>query len=183
VGEAHYRVGGDDALYQPVVEEVRRLKPDFVFVADYRGDAVAHVARALRQAGLTQAVGAQAVAYDAGLLSLGDTDVEGLILASYFNPRDPAPSVRAFSERCQTRFGVAEPSHLEATTYDSVMLLAEGFKVARTREEMGQFLTDIGAGRPVYQGLTGPFTVAHCLDRRPVHLLTLHQGHYQDLKP
>lgn len=177
VGGARYRSAQED--YQSVVQNAEQGRPDFVYVADYRGRVAAQVARVLRRQGHRQTLGSQAVAFDPDLLKQGGRDIDGIILASYFNPFDPQAPVAGFRRRCQARFGLDLPTHLEATAYDATRLVVEGLKVCHSREEMRAYLESIGQGRPLYKGITGPFAVSRRLDLRPVHLVTVRNSAYR----
>ncbi len=166
---------------------------DFVLIAEYRGQPVALLARAMKAAGLKIPLASQVIPYSRDLIDQGGPDAEDVLLSGYFSPEQDKPEVRKYVDEYHQIFGDREPSHVDAGSYDAAMLLfealgaalqapAEGEPLIRIRMQRlaaRNYLASIGGERDPYEGVSGRFALAKREDLRQVFLMRVKDGRYQ----
>ena len=174
-----------DIEFTQQIEELRAVRPDTVFFADYRGAVLAHFAHDLRAAGLDLPISSQVAPFTQELVSLGGEDAEGILLSGYFHYDSPRQEVRDYDRRFRQFFGNLAPTHLDSSAYDATRIVFQALRSGSVgRRPMREYLASIGApgGRPPYTGVTGTFALARRLDRRDVYLVEIHEGKYRLLE-
>lgn len=159
------------------------IEGDFVFISDYRPAVVARLARRLRQAGVSQPLASQSVAYDPQLLAEGGSAVEGMMLSSYFDPFSQNDAVRRLVERYQRTFEDPLPSHTVVDAFDVTTLLGDLVAAGRLRTEIRDHLDSLGRELPPYKGLGGEFAPGKGLEARRAILVTIKDGRYVTPEP
>lgn len=198
-GKIVARVNFDDNTqsFAAQAAELAAKNPDFVLMAEYRGQPVALLARAMKAAGMKIPLASQVIPYSRDLLDQGGPDVEGVLLSGYFTPEQDKPAVRKYVEEYHQIFGEREPSHVDAGSYDAAMLLfdalgaalkapADGEPLIRIRMQRlaaRNYLASVGGTLPPYDGVSGKFALARREDLRRVFLMQVHDGHYELVGP
>ncbi|MFC0328652.1 ABC transporter substrate-binding protein [Paenibacillus sepulcri] len=163
-----------------LVNKWNALGCDAVFVAEAMPDG-ANIILELRKAGLNLPVmGGDALDSDS-LIEIGEKAVEGVVVASIFNPNDTDPKVRDFVESYKSRFG-AEPNKYAAQAYDSLHLLAAAITEADSRKP-----ADIAAAlrkQETWPGVSGDRSFDASGDVNDMHIVMkqVKQGQFEYLK-
>ena len=167
----------DTRDFGPVIDRLRGVSADAIFIPDYRSDAVVGLARQLRARGWNQRLGALAAVYSHSPLKNGGQELNGMLLSTYFYPQAPEPSVRDFVRRYQALTGESSPSHREVNSYDSLYLMAQAIeKVGWDRTRLREYFDSLGKARPAYKGVSGEFALARRLRLRKAYLLEIRDG-------
>lgn len=191
VARANYDDNTQDFSAQ--VAQLADQQADFVLIAEYRGQPVARLARAMKASGMKIPLASQVIPYSRDLVEQGGADAEGLLLSGNFTPDQDRPAVRKYVEEYRQIFGERDPSHVDAGAYDAAMLLfealgaalqtpAEGEPLIRIRMQRlaaRNYLASIGGDRPPYDGVSGRFALARRADLRQVFLMRIHNGRYE----
>lgn len=194
-GKIVARVNFDDNTgnFSSQVAQLQDKGADFVLIAEYRGQPVALLARAMKAAGMKIPLASQVIPYSRDLIDQGGADAEGVLLSGYFTPEQDRPAVRKYVEEYHQIFGERDPSHVDAGSYDAAMLLfdalgaalqapAEGEPLIRIRMQRlaaRNYLASIGGVREPYDGVSGKFSLAKRQDLRQVFLMRVHDGRYE----
>jgi serine/threonine-protein kinase len=169
----------DDQLdFSAQVDAVRQLKPEAIFVCDFQSAMLARFAAALRQAGSKVVLMAQTPPFSRELVDLGGANLDGLLLAGYFNPQADDAATKRFVAAFKKDFGDLTPTHVAANTYDAAQAVFDGLRHAHTRAELRDFLRQT----PRFDGVLGPFALGRRLDARPVWIIELRGGLYRVLE-
>jgi hypothetical protein len=63
--------------------------------------------------------------------------------------------------------------------YDAFMATAEALSHETTRQGVNDYLRGAGSKRAPFEGIVGPFAVAHPLDQRPVYVMAVEDGRFR----
>jgi branched-chain amino acid transport system substrate-binding protein len=88
------------------------------------------------------------------LTEVGGDAVEGTVVASFFQPKEPRPAVERFVTAFEKKYGV-EPDAGAALAYDAVAVLAQALRAAASPapEDVALALRNLAD----WQGVTGSF--------------------------
>jgi len=166
---------------EPLVADLKRRKPDFIFIADNRGRIVAQICQAIRGAGMDCALGTQVLPGSQELLEVGGDAIEGLVCSTVFDSRSQRPEIKAFVEEFHRWYGAGEVSQVAALAYDAMLVLADALRQCRSREELRTYLDSFGGSRPLLEGITGKYALDTPRNLRTVTLLQIRGGRYHRL--
>lgn len=165
----------------PLVADLKRRKPDFIFIADNRGRIVAQLCQAIRAAGLDCALGTQVLPGSQELLEEGGEAIDGLVCSTVFDSRSQRPEINAFVEEFHRWYGAGEVSQVAALAYDAMLVLADALRQCRSRDELRTYLDSFGTSRPLLEGITGKYALDTPRNLRKVTLLQIRGGRYYPL--
>ncbi|NLG68225.1 MAG: ABC transporter substrate-binding protein [Firmicutes bacterium] len=144
-----YTTGDKDFLSQ--LTKIRAARPDILFLPNYYSEVPLQVQQA-RLIGLTvPIIGSDSWGF-ADLLTLGGSDMEGLMFTTHYAPDIATPVARRFIEAYQQRFG-SPPDDVAALTYDSFQLLFQALQQAGRLDR--EAVRDALASIERYEGVTG----------------------------
>ncbi len=166
----------------PLVADLKRRDPDFIFIADNRGRIVARICQAIRGAGMECALGTQVLPGSQELLEVGGPALEGLVCSTVFDSRSDKPEIEAFVEEFHRWYGEGEVSQVAALAYDAMLVLADALRQCRSREDLRTYLDSFGGSRPLLEGITGKYALDSPRNLRKVQVLQIREGRYFPLK-
>lgn len=133
---------------------VRRGVPDVVIVAG-RGEDTGAIARRLRERGIRAPVVAGDGAHDPELVSIGESASEGVYVVTFWLPRVLDSATQRLEAAVREGLG-RQPMAADVMVYDALrMLVAAMLEVGPRPESVRDYLRQLGASRPRFQGLTG----------------------------
>jgi len=91
------------------------------------------------------------------LVEIGGQAVEGCYYTTHYSAQVDAPAVKAFVARFQARFGGETPDAMAALGFDSVEIMADAIRRARSVE--GPAVRDALAATTDFEGVTGTTTM------------------------
>ncbi|MBQ7503206.1 ABC transporter substrate-binding protein [bacterium] len=172
--------------FDKVIDSIEASQADCVFFSDYRGTPLAMFSKELRRRGVNVPIASQVAPFTKDLLAVGGKSVEGLILSGYFHRDSQAPKTKDYVARFRRLFGGLSPSHLDASAYDAAEIVLSAYKKGvDTRKGMRDYLASIGTkadSSSCWEGATGRFSLAECLDMRDIYLIQVHNGNYDIIK-
>lgn len=169
----------DETRFVDQIDMIRRLKPDLIFMCEYRAMQTARLATALRRADITTPICAQTIPFTRELVELGGSNVDGLLLSAFFHPHMDTPRTRTFVALFHNKFGpLTTPTHLSLCTFDAFQAVCEALERNSTREDVNRFLRDAGTTSRPFEGIVGPFAMAQHLDARPIWIIEVKNGRY-----
>ncbi|HEY0789570.1 MAG TPA: ABC transporter substrate-binding protein [Chthoniobacterales bacterium] len=144
-----------DADFRAQLTRVRAFKPDVVFLPAYYTEA-GLILREARQLGVkANFVGGEG--WDSPtLLQVAGKSAEGTYYVNHFSSTDPDPTVKAFVESYQNRYGTA-PDALAALWYDGARLLVDAVRRAGSTEP-GKIREALAATKS-FPGVTGSISM------------------------
>lgn len=166
-----------DPDFSRQIRAIKASGADCVFLADYRATLVAAFTRKLRQSGSSILVTCFVAPYNATSLELWTPELDGLIMASAFDPDSPLPEVQKFSTAFGRQFRTFRPGHREAAAFDAFNVTVQA--VERDKGDREKIRADLAT--LFFQGVTGSFAPGHQDSQRPVYLVELRQGKYRRL--
>jgi ABC-type branched-subunit amino acid transport system substrate-binding protein/predicted Ser/Thr protein kinase len=169
----------NDVDFSGLVEKVKDLPADFVFVADFRAHAVIQLCHQLRRAGVRLPIGAEVSVFNPADIAEGGADLDGLLMATTLHPDSKDPKIHEFVRKFTDLYGKLTPSHRDSYCYDAMNVVAEAIEqVGFERKKLDDYLSSLGETRPPAQGVTGPFSPGRRLDRRQAVVVQLKSGRY-----
>lgn len=172
--------------FDKVIDSIEAAQADCVFFSDYRGTPLAMFSKELRRRGVNVPIASQVAPFTKDLLAVGGKSVEGLILSGYFHRDSQAPKTKDYVARFRRLFGGLSPSHLDASAYDAAKIVLSAYKKGiDTRKGIRDYLASIGTredSASCWEGATGRFSLAECLDMRDIYLIQIHNGNYDIIK-
>ena len=172
-----------DKDFRAQLTAIRAAGVDGVFVPAYYTEA-ALICKQARDLGLTVPLLGTDGWESSELIAIGGPAVEGCFIGTHYSPENQSPTVVAFNERFQKRWG--GPSNaLSALGYDSAMLLVDALRRAGTTD--GAKLRDALAATKNFPGVTGSITFdAQRNPTKSAVILTVKNGRFtfvQDVSP
>ncbi len=126
VAEESYQT--NDKEFRPQLINIRRAKPDVIFVPGYYTEC-ALIAKQARELGITQPfLGGDGWDSEVTLQS-GGAAVNGSYFSTHYSPDDPQPEVQHFVTKYRQRYGTT-PDAMAVTGYDAAHLLFDAMKRA-----------------------------------------------------
>lgn len=164
-------------------QQAERDGADCVFLGEYRTQPVIGFCETLQRLNLPLKVAAQTPGYSQNLFRHGADAVQGLYVSTYYVPEEQTPEAQRFLRHFRQMFGGRAPSHREAQAYDTLEMVVGALDaVGPERSKVTEYLETLGASRPPYQGISGPFAPSKNLDIRPAHVLQVDKGSYRRLE-
>jgi branched-chain amino acid transport system substrate-binding protein len=164
----------DASDFRRQLTKLKAAGPDLVFLAGYYNEGAA-IARQARGLGLkAQLLGSDGYASDL-LAKRGGAAVEGMLVATFFDPSRKDDAVRAFVAAYRELNDGAGPDWFAADSYDVVMLAAQAARDAGTNDRVAinDALTAIGS----YQGVSGLMTFDENGDvTKPLSIVMVRKG-------
>lgn len=166
VGEEGYKAGTTE--FRAHLNRAQNSAPDWIYLSSYAAETGRILAQAHRMdlTGKHQFFGIVGAAQEE-TITLGGPGAEGFIHATWpFDPENGTPMMKEFGEAYKKKYG-SLPSVYSATSYDSLMVLAQAAKAgAKTGPEIQEYLSKkLGET----EGVTGKW---HFDDRGQVILKT-----------
>jgi branched-chain amino acid transport system substrate-binding protein len=166
---------GNDTDFSSILQKVKELTPDVVFVPGHGRDS----ALILKQA---NAMGIQATflggdGWGKGMLNIaGAETVEGHYFSGHWHPDIETPLAQEFMERYQHKYGETRVATSAALAYDATLLLADAITRAQSLNQ--QKIRDALAATNNFHGVTGPITFDEHGDpvKKQGVILKYHQG-------
>jgi branched-chain amino acid transport system substrate-binding protein len=140
-----------DSDFKGQLLKIRRLKPDAIYLPGYYGQigTIAKQARQLKM--LMPLLGGDG--WDSPeIWKLGGNALNNSYITNHFAVDDPAKEVQSFAVRYKAEFN-AKPDSLAALAYDTVYVLADAIRRAKSTE--GENLRDAIAATKDFNGVTG----------------------------
>lgn len=128
VGEQAYTAGDMD--FKSQLTKVRSQKPDVLFVPGYYTE-VGLIARQARELGIKAPLLGGDGWDSPKLTEIGQNAINGSFFSNHYSPEDKAPNVQKFINNYRAAYKET-PDGLAALGYDSMMMLAEAMKRAKT---------------------------------------------------
>ena len=153
VGREQYALGASD--FKAQLTRLKAAGPELLFLSGYYAEG-ARIARQARALGLdVQLLGSDGSASDE-LPRLGAAAVEGMLVATFFDPSRADAAVQTFVKAYQAQHDGADPDWFAANSYDVIMLAAQAAREAGSndRAAINDALGSIGT----YQGVSGAIT-------------------------
>lgn len=150
VATEQYNLGDQD--FHPVLQRLKALRPDAVYIAGIIAEGVAIVRQAAEIGFKTQFVGGGAFMTDKFIELTGPAS-EGFAVSTMFEPSTFNDHGRAFNERFKKRYGGDNANVFSALGYDSASIVLEAIK--RAGKCQGQAVRDAMMamkGFPLVQG-------------------------------
>ncbi|MDK2866902.1 MAG: branched-chain amino acid transport system substrate-binding protein [Clostridiales bacterium] len=144
-----------DSAIETVVEEVKILNPDGVFIIASAED-LAHVAQRVYQEAIDVQLFGPLWANTPELMRKGGEAVEGVIVVGGIDPENDNPAFNAFYTTFTERYGEA-PTFASVYSYETVRALAKAVEKANSTEPeaVKTALIEIGS----YEGLQGVYQI------------------------
>ena len=166
LGDRYLPFGTED--YSPLLDEIRRLKPNAVLLSLVGQDAV-HFNRAFGDCGLSRDVFRLSCAIEEnGLLAIGAGNTDGLFVSSgYFASLDNDANM-AFKERYHNHFGERAPTlnALGQSTYEGVHFMAALAPARRRRRRAAARAAAIAARLPLGAAASATWATTSARSRR-----------------
>ncbi|HEY8562864.1 MAG TPA: ABC transporter substrate-binding protein [Pyrinomonadaceae bacterium] len=140
-----------DPDFKGQLAKIRRLGSDAIYLPGYYGQT-GQIAREARQMKMKMPLLGGDGWDSPELWKLGGDALENTYITNHFAVDNPAPEVRKFVEKYKAEFN-AKPDLLAALAYDSVYVLADAIRRAKTTE--GAKLRDAIAQTKDFSGVTG----------------------------
>ncbi|MGH7981009.1 MAG: ABC transporter substrate-binding protein, partial [Limisphaerales bacterium] len=176
---ADEKYNGGDEDFSAQLTAIKAASPDGIFIPGYYTE-VGLIAIQARQLGLNIPLFGGDGWEGAPLIPIGGAALEGTYFSTHFTPEDTSPVVRNFVKKYQARYN-ATPDAMAALGYDSVMILADAIK--RARSTAGPAVRDALAATKDFHGITGNITIDK--DRnasKPAVILEVKNGKYHYLQ-
>jgi ABC-type branched-subunit amino acid transport system substrate-binding protein len=161
----------DSPFDRRVAESLRRAVPEIVVVAARSPEALA-IARAVHErAPHALVLVGDAVLLDAAFVKAVGQAASVIHGVTWWRP-DMADTVsRSFVRRFE-RSGGVRPDVVDAMVYDAIMVAARAVHdVGPDPAAVRRYLSELGAKRPAYRGVTGPISFGR---DRPINLVMVH---------
>jgi branched-chain amino acid transport system substrate-binding protein len=165
----------DDVEFQNQVRALRRSRPDVIYLPGYYPQAGA-IAKEARRLGMQQPILGGDGWDSPRLFEIAGSALSNTYMSNHYAEDDPSLVVRDFATRYAARYG-EPPDSLAALAYDTMNLLADALRRARTTES--EKLRDAIAQTRNFHGVTGDLTLD--TDRnaiKPVIILQYRDGKY-----
>src|SRR5262249_44525701 len=147
--------------------------PEAIFIPGYYGE-VALIARQARAIGLRVPLLGGDGWIGESLLKVGGSALEGSFLSCHFSADDQSPAIQGFVKKFKTKYDET-PDDMAALGYDSVMILVDAMKRAKTTD--GAKLRDQIAATRDFKGVTGTITLDEQRNaKKPAVILTVKNG-------
>lgn len=159
-----------DTDFTSQLKKIRRLKPDTVYLPGYYSQ-VGIIARQARQLKMNMPLLGGDGWDSPELWKLGRNALNNSFITNHFAVDNPAAKVQIFAKNFKTKFNV-EPDAIAALGYDTVYILADALKRAKTTDS--EKLRDALAQIKDFYGVTGKINFDAQRDAiKPVVILKL----------
>ncbi len=153
VADQSYSAGDSD--FRAQLTAMKSKNPEILFVPGYYTE-VGQIAGQAKDLGMKQPLVGGDGWESPKLIEIGGKALDGSFYSNHYFADDPAPAVQSFVEKYRQRFG-AKPDSLAALGYDSMKILVEAMKRAKTID--GPSIRDEIAKTANYGGVTGTITL------------------------
>jgi branched-chain amino acid transport system substrate-binding protein len=167
-----------ERTFDQVLTEWKPMDLDAIVLAGEVPSAAIFVAQARRKGINVPIIGSDAMS-SAALMAVAGPAAEKTTVASYFNPDEPRPEVKAFNDAFTAKYHVP-PDAGSALGYDCVRLLAHAMKQAGSAvpEDVARALHALKG----WPGVTGAFSFDEGGDAaKPVIFSVVHNGRFEYL--
>jgi branched-chain amino acid transport system substrate-binding protein len=171
VKEQSYSTGDKD--FKAQLTAIKASQPEAIFIPGYYGE-VSLIARQARAIGLKVPLLGGDGWIGESLLKVAGSTLDGSFLSCHFSSDDQSPVIQGFVKKFKARYNET-PDDMAALGYDSVMILVDAMKRAKTTD--GEKLRNEIAATKDFKGITGMITLDEKRNaKKPAVILTVKGG-------
>jgi branched-chain amino acid transport system substrate-binding protein len=174
---AEEMVKDGDKDFSAQVTNIKAKKPDVILFSGYYTEGALIMKEARKQGVKANMFGGDGL-FSPEFIKLGDTAVEGSMLALGFSPEQASPETAKFIEAFGKRFNGAEPGLFAAQGYDGIMMLVDAMKRANSTDP--KIFKDALAKTKDFKGVSGTVTIRAGREpiKTPLCLLAVKSGQF-----